>query len=157
VTAASRPTAPPPTRRTARGTPAQLAARLRLALNELNRRTRSQEAASGLSPGRLSALAVIAADGPLRIGELAARMAVSTPTVSHVVDALDEQGLIARRHDPQDRRVCLVGISPAGRNRLAELCTQATDLLAGRIGRLPAEQQATLADALPALEALGRA
>jgi DNA-binding MarR family transcriptional regulator len=156
VTAASRPAAPRGSRRRAWGTPAQLAARLRPALNEVNRRTRSQEAASGLSPGRLSALAIIAADGPLRIGEVAVRMAVSTPTVSHVVDALDEQGLIARRHDPQDRRVCLVGISPAGRNLLAELRTRATDLLTDRIGRLPAEQQDSLADALPALEALGR-
>ncbi|MGI8333003.1 MarR family winged helix-turn-helix transcriptional regulator [Actinomadura scrupuli] len=152
MTGPSRPAAP----RGTRGTPARLAARLRLALNEVNRRTRPQEAASGLSPGRLSALAIVAADGPLRIGELAARMAVSTPTVSHIVDALDEQGLIARRHDPHDRRVCLVGIGPAGRKLLADLCTQATDFLTDRIGRLPPEQQETLADALPVLEALGR-
>jgi DNA-binding MarR family transcriptional regulator len=121
---------------------------------ELTRRTRTQDWASGLTLSRLSALAIIAGGAPVRIGELAARMAVSTPTVSHIIDALDEQGLIARRHDPQDRRVCLVGISPAGRELLAELRTRTTGFLADQIGRLPAEQQAALAHALPALEAL---
>lgn len=32
-------------------------------------------------------------------------MAVSTPTVSHIVDALDKLGLIDRLQDPNDRRV----------------------------------------------------
>jgi DNA-binding MarR family transcriptional regulator len=126
-------------------------------LIEVTRRTRAQDWASDLTPTRLSALAIIAADVPLRIGELATRMAVSTPTVSHIVDALDEQGLIARQHDPHDRRVCLVGISPAGQELLAELRTRTTGFLADQIGRLPAEQQEALSRALPALEAIGRA
>ncbi|MDX6434867.1 MAG: hypothetical protein QOE54_7233 [Streptosporangiaceae bacterium] len=156
-TAAPDAAAPDAAAPAAQGTPAELAGRLRLALNEVTRRTRTQDGMSGLTPSRLSALAIIAAGAPVRIGELAARMAVSTPTVSHLVDVLDEQGLIARRHDPHDRRVCLVGISTAGRRLLAELSTRATGFLADRIGRLPADQQAALAEALPALEALGRA
>jgi DNA-binding MarR family transcriptional regulator len=138
-------------------TPAELAGRLRLAMIELSRRTRPQDWASGLTPSRLSALAIIAAGAPVRIGELAARMAVSTPTVSHLVDVLDEQGLIDRRRDPHDRRVCLVGISPAGRALLADLNTRTTGFLADQIGLLPADQQTALARALPALEAIGRA
>jgi DNA-binding MarR family transcriptional regulator len=130
---------------------------LRLVLIEVTRRTRIQDWASDLTPSRLSALAIIEAGAPLRIGELATRMAVSTPTISHLVEALDEQGLIARRHDPHDRRVCLVGISTAGRDLLAELRTRTTGFLADQIGRLSAEQQRALAAALPALEAIGSA
>jgi DNA-binding MarR family transcriptional regulator len=156
MTARTGAAAPYLSRAGAQESPAELAGRLRLALIDVARRTRTQDWASGLTPSRLSALAIIAAGAPLRIGELAARMAVSTPTVSHIVDALDEQGLIARRNDPHDRRVCLVGISPAGRDLLTGLRTRTTGFLADQIGRLPAEQQEALAHALPALEALGR-
>jgi DNA-binding MarR family transcriptional regulator len=156
-TAAPDPTVPAGTQETPVGTPAELAGRLRLAMVELFRRTRNRDWASGLTPSRLSALAIIGADGPVRIGELAGRMAVTTPSVSHIVDALAEQGLIAREHDTHDRRVCLVGISTAGRELLAELRTRTTGLLADQIGLLPEEQQAALAHALPVLEALGRA
>lgn len=156
-TAAPDPTRPAGTQETPPGTPAELAGRLRLAMVELIRRTRNQDWASGLTPSRLSALAIIGDGGPVRIGELAARMAVTMPSVSHIVDALDEQGLIARELDPHDRRVRLVGISTAGRELLAELRTRTTGLLADQIGLLPEEQQAALAHALPVLEALGRA
>jgi DNA-binding MarR family transcriptional regulator len=153
----ARPVAPGPAGPGAQGVPAELAGRLRLALIELTRRVRTQDWTCGLTPSRFSALAIIADGAPVRIGELAARMGVSTPTVSHIAGALEEQGLISRRHDSHDRRVCLVGISPAGRDLLAELSTRTTGFLADQIVRLPTEQQEALARALPVLEAIGRA
>ncbi|MCO5989545.1 MarR family transcriptional regulator [Actinoallomurus spadix] len=110
-----------------------------------------------LTPSRLSALTMIAADGPLPVGELARRMAVSTPTVSHIVDALAKLRLIDRRPDPRDRRVCRLVLSDAGDELLDDLGRRMTGLLEDQIRRLPAEQQAGLAAALPALEALAAA
>jgi DNA-binding MarR family transcriptional regulator len=52
--------------------------------------------------------------GDLNMSELVARLGVSLPTVSGVVDRLVERGLIARRVNPSDRRRVFVGITPAG-------------------------------------------
>ena len=136
--------------------PAATAGRLRLAMAGLTRRLR-KDWPDDLTPSRLTALATIAAGEPLAVGELAKRMAVSTPTVSHIVDALDKLGLIARLPDPHDRRVCRLTASPAGEELLEELSRHATGLLADRIHQLPPAQQVALDAALPALEALAAA
>jgi DNA-binding MarR family transcriptional regulator len=136
--------------------PAVTAGRLRLAMVGLNRRLR-KDWPDDLTPSRLTALAAIAAGEPLAVGELAKRMAVSTPTVSHIVDALDKLGLIARLPDPHDRRVCRLTTSQAGTELLEELSRRTTGMLAERIHQLPPAQQNALEAALPALEALAAA
>ena len=146
--AEGRPGVPPPDI-------AEIAGRLRLILVDLNRRFRTQDSPGEVTPSQLSALSIVAAAGRLRVGELAAHMAISAPTASHVVDALHDQGLIVREHDPADRRVCRITAAPAGLVLLDDLRKRATGILAERIGRLPADQLAALAEALPALEALG--
>ncbi|MBC6461164.1 MarR family winged helix-turn-helix transcriptional regulator [Actinomadura sp. HBU206391] len=133
---------------------AEIAGRLRLVLADLNRRLRAQDRPTDLTPSRLSALAIIVANGPMKIGELAAQMTVSAPTVSQLIDVLQDQGLIIRDQDARDRRVSRVRASPTGLAVLEDLRKRATGLLAERIGRLPADQRTALADALPALEAL---
>jgi DNA-binding MarR family transcriptional regulator len=133
--------------------PAATAGRLRLALAALTRRVR-KDWPDDLTPTRVTALGAIAAGEPLAISELAKRMGVSTPTVSHIVEALDKQGLIARLTDPHDRRICRLTASEAGTALLEEIGRRTTGLLADRIHHLPAAQQAALEAALPALEAL---
>ncbi|MCO6005089.1 MarR family transcriptional regulator [Actinoallomurus purpureus] len=135
---------------------AAMAGRLRMALVELGRRLR-KDWPDHLTPSRLSALTTIAAGEPLPVGELARRMAVSTPTVSHIVDALERLQLIDRRPDPRDRRVCRLVLSDAGDELLDDLGRRNTGFLADRIRRLPADQRAGLTAALPALEALAAA
>jgi DNA-binding MarR family transcriptional regulator len=136
--------------------PSATAGRLRLAMAGLSRRLR-KDWPDELTPSRVSALATVAAGEPLAVGELAKRMAVSTPTVSHIVDALDKQGLIARLPDPHDRRICRLTTSDAGAELLEELSRRTTGLLADRIHQLPPAQQSALEAALPALEALAAA
>ena len=136
--------------------PAATAGRLKLAMTALSRRLR-KDWPDELTPSRVTALATVAAGEPLAVGELAKRMGVSTPTVSHIVDALDKLGLIARLPDPHDRRVCRLAASAAGAELLVELGRRTTGALADRIGRLPEAQQTALEAALPALEALAAA
>lgn len=136
--------------------PATTAGRLRLAMAGLNRRLR-KDWPDDMTPSRLSALAIIAHDEPLAVGELAKRMAVSTPTVSHIVEALDKLGLIARRPDPHDRRICRLTASAKGAGLLEELGRRTTGTLADRIHELPPDQRSALEAALPALEALAEA
>jgi MarR family transcriptional regulator, transcriptional regulator for hemolysin len=53
--------------------------------------------------------------------ELASRMSIESPTLVRHLDRLEDEGLVVRRRDPQDRRVVRVGLTPAGLRRYAEL------------------------------------
>lgn len=132
---------------------ADLAARLRLAVGRLSRRIRI-DGGESVPPLQLSALVTVEECGPLRLSELARREAVTAPTMSRVLSALDEQGLVVRAADPQDARGVLITLSAEGARRLDEVRTRRTALVARRLTRLTDAQRAALAAALPALEAL---
>ncbi len=52
--------------------------------------------------------------GDLHMSELVARLGVTLPTVSGIVDRLVEHGLVGRRAVESDRRRVFVGLTPAG-------------------------------------------
>jgi DNA-binding MarR family transcriptional regulator len=133
-------------------TDTQLATRLRLAVGRLHRRIRL--ATNDIPPLQLSTLVSIEEHGPLRLGELAAREAVTAPTMTRVLAGLDERGLIVRTPDPEDARSVRVSLSDVGRRVLADVRTRRTALLDARLARLTPQQRAALVAALPALEAL---
>ncbi len=131
----------------------ELAARLRLVVGRLSRRIRI-DGRESVPPLQLSAMVTVEERGPLRLSELARREAVSVPTMSRVLAALDEQRLVVRTPDPQDARGVLVTLSAEGERRLAQVRNHRTALVARRLRRLDAAQRASVAAALPALEAL---
>ena len=130
----------------------ELATRLRLAVGRLARRIRL--ATNDVPPLQFSALATLDKHGPLRSGELAQREAVTAPTMTRVLAALAERGLIVKEADPTDARSVRVSLSPAGVETLARIRSERTALLGARVARLSPEQRAALIAALPALESL---
>src|SRR5229473_2111765 len=70
--------------------------RLHSAAIHLLRRLRRQDDASGLTAPRLSALSVIVFSGPLTLGALATAEQVRPPTMTRLVAALEEAGLVVR-------------------------------------------------------------
>jgi DNA-binding MarR family transcriptional regulator len=130
----------------------ELAARLRVAVGRLHRRIRLDS--NDVPPLQLSTLVTIQDHGPLRLGELAAREAVSAPTMTRVLAALDERGLIVRSPDPGDARSTLVALSPVGVEVLADVRSRRTALVDARLARLTPQQRAALEAAIPALEAM---
>lgn len=131
----------------------ELAARLRLVVGRLHRRIRI-DAHESIPPLQLSALSTVDQHGPLRLSELARREAVTAPTMSRVLAALDEQGLVIRTPDPRDARGVRIVLSEQGAARLAEVRSHRTALVARRLARLDDGYRAALTAALPALEAL---
>jgi len=131
----------------------ELAAHLRIAVGRLHRRIRI-DGRESIPPLQLSALVTVEKCGPLRLSDLARREAVTAPTMSRVLSALDEQGLVVRSPDPQDARGVLITLSDLGGTRLNEVRTHRTALVARRLTRLNHDQRRALAAALPALEAL---
>lgn len=131
----------------------ELATRLRLAVGRLHRRIRI-DGQEPVPPLQLSALVSVEQHGPLRLSELARLEAVSAPTMSRVLAALDGQGLVERAPDPGDARCTQISLTPAGARILTAVRRRRTALLARRLARLDGEQRTTLAAALPALEAM---
>lgn len=131
----------------------EVASRLRLAVGRLNRRIRI-DGSESLPPLQLSTLVTVEQYGPLRLSELARREGVTAPTMSRVLSALDDQGMVERAAAPGDARGVLISISADGLDRLREVRSQRTALVARRLDRLDAAQRAALEAALPAIEAL---
>jgi DNA-binding MarR family transcriptional regulator len=136
--------------------PGEVADRLHSAAIHLLRRLRTEDAASGLTAPRLSALSVIVFGGPLTLGALAAAEQVRPPTMTRLVAALERAGLVTREPDPEDRRQVLLRATPAGRKLLEEGRARRTATLARRVAALPPDDLAALARAADLLERLAR-
>ena len=122
----------------------EVASRLRIAVNRLNRRLR-REALGGLSPAQASALGSVHRHGGPTLGELAALEQVQPPTVTRIVAALGEAGMVTRVPDATDRRIVRVRTTPEGERVLARIRTRKNAFLRRRLDQLgaPEQQQAT--------------
>src|ERR671935_2609190 len=69
------------------------------------RHVRRDDPATGLSAARLSALSVLVFGGPRTLGELAGAEHVRPATMTRIVQALEQDGLVRRESDPDDGRV----------------------------------------------------
>ncbi|HEX4830819.1 MAG TPA: MarR family transcriptional regulator [Trebonia sp.] len=127
--------------------------RLRVAIARLSRRLRRHEIA-GLTPTQLAALSTVERSGPLRLGDLAAAEGIAPSTLTRLVTALEESGLVTRRPDPSDARASTIAITDHGGQTMDRLRDEGTAVLEQSLLLLTAEQRAALAAALPALEAL---
>ena len=133
----------------------EFAGRLRIAAGRIARDGLGQKRVDGMTPSRMTALAVLAAEQePLRMGELATRLGISAPTVSWLFDHLAERGFLERTTDEDDHRATRVCLSAEGRRGLAAVREHGAGLLADRIAALDDGERAALEIALPVLERL---
>lgn len=131
----------------------EVAASLRLSTTRLARRLRA-EADMGLTPSLLSALAVVHVHGPVTLGALAELEGVSPPTVTKVVNRLQDDDLVERIVDESDKRVCRVVTTGAGERLLDSSRERKNAWLAERLAQLDDEQLAQLSAAARVLETL---
>ena len=71
-----------------------------------------------LTLAQLKALYVVAATGPIRMGQLADRLGTALSTATGVVDRLVPMGMVERLEDPSDRRQVLVRATDFATGRL---------------------------------------
>ncbi|MDX6325050.1 MAG: hypothetical protein QOK15_1404 [Nocardioidaceae bacterium] len=134
---------------------ADLAGGLRTAINRLAHVLRAPATSRGVTPTRLTALAILDRHGPLRPGDLAARMNITAASMSRLTEVLEQGGWVTRDPDPGDRRACLLELSAHGRATLAEVGRENARDLAADIGTLTRDERAALEAALPVLTLLG--
>jgi DNA-binding MarR family transcriptional regulator len=130
-----------------------LVARLRLAMVRLTRQLRRADPV-GLSLAAVSALTTIALRGQMTLGELAEAERLQSPSVTRIVDRLEEAGLVRRVPCREDRRIVRAVATAEGHRVLEERWCEGNAFLADRIASLRPGEQASLRSAVRLLEAL---
>jgi len=133
-----------------------VAARLHSASIRLLRTLRREDDGSGLSAPRLSALSVVVFAGPMSLADLAEAEQVRPPTMSRIVDALVDRGLITRVVDPRDRRSVRIAATADGTHLLEAGRERRVHALIRRLGRLADSERRALARGVEILERVAR-
>ncbi|SDL18455.1 DNA-binding transcriptional regulator, MarR family [Streptomyces indicus] len=102
----------------------------------------------GLTLARAGVLWALFHDGPMTQRALAAARGVTPRNVTGLLDALQEEGLVAREAHPTDRRATLVSLTPKGREFTAGLRGGRDELAALLFADLPPERLDTFAATL---------
>lgn len=89
---------------------------------------------------QLKVLLCLYINGPYRMSDLAAALAVSTPTATGIVDRLVGRGDIDRRHDAEDRRVVTCYLTDQGQQNISELWMAKFEVFREIFGTLTPEE-----------------
>jgi DNA-binding MarR family transcriptional regulator len=142
-------------------TDAGLANALRISVSRLARRLRVERAGglaeSGLSDTQVAALAVLERQIAMTPGELAGHEKVQPPSMTRVITALEERGLVQRAPHPTDRRQVVLSVTEEGRQLVNQFRRRRDAWLAMRLRELTPQERATLRAAAPILEKLSQA
>jgi DNA-binding MarR family transcriptional regulator len=125
---------------------ARLASDLRVVLGQLVRRLRAEHRFS-LSHGAV--LGRLDREGPRSVSELATAERIRPQSMAQTVSELEEDGLVSRHPDPDDRRRAIVELTESGHAVLAAERRQREGWLAQAIAEgLSEEEQQVLAEAV---------
>jgi DNA-binding MarR family transcriptional regulator len=104
-----------------------------------------------LSLTAVATLGSLDRQGAQRITTLATAQGVSQPSMTQLVQRLEQRGLVVRGSDPADGRVALVKLTDHGRAILALRRRQNAEQIAGLLSDLSDAQATALGDALAAV------
>lgn len=108
-------------------------------------------AAAELTMPQLKVLLLLANSGSAPVSWLAARMSVSPPNITGILDRLEERGWVRRTSDPRDRRIVRIVLSDSGQELLHDLFTAGAAQVHEAMSDMPADSLKALTSALPAL------
>jgi DNA-binding MarR family transcriptional regulator len=132
----------------------EIASLLHDQFSRLTRQLRNMELPQGMTPERLSALSVIDKRGPISVTALADKEMVRPATMSRMVSALVDEGLVRRSEDKNDGRGVLVSATPKGRRAYQRAQQQRLQHFAEALGELTPEQLSAMRSLAAALEKL---
>ena len=135
----------------------ELASALRICVMRLARRLRNQRSNDALTISQLAALASLDRHGAMTPGELAAHEKVQPPSMTRILDKLEQLGLVERAPHPTDRRQVMVIPTPRAKAMLREDRRRRDAWLATRLRMLTSTERDTLRAAASILERLAQA
>jgi DNA-binding MarR family transcriptional regulator len=90
-----------------------------------------------LSLTAVATLGSLARQGPQRITALASAEGVSQPSMTQLIQRLEQRGLVIRGSDPSDGRVALVSLTEEGKAALAARRERNAEMIAELLAGLP--------------------
>ena len=142
--------APPPSERETEADLGDLVLRVARGLRQ---RGAAVTAPWDLAPHHARALRVVARHVQVRPGRIAAHLRVAPRSVTDVLDALEERGLVERAPDPADRRATVVTLTASGRRLVDEIDEARRADAHAYFSQLSERDQATLRRILTTLDA----
>ena|SRR5438552_14005716 len=112
------------------------------------------DAPAELPQAQFHILHMLSEEGELSVGDIAERHQASVPTISRMLNSLEQGGLIDRRIDPADRRAIRVSLTATGRQTHQRLIGAFSGALAQVIDPLSDSQLEDLIRAFGHLERL---
>ena len=116
------------------------------------RHVRREDPATGVPPARLSALSVLVYGGPRTLGELASAEQVQPPTMTRIVQALEQDRLVRRERDADDGRVHRLHATAKGRRVMQRGRERRIASLAALLDRLTKDEVARVRQAAELVE-----
>lgn len=101
-----------------------------------------------------STLSTLDRTGPRRLTDLAVIEGVTQPSMSVLVTGLERAGLAERRQEPSDKRIVMVALTAAGSDYIQARRKAGARAFASLIDKLPGDEAAALAAAVPAMDRL---
>ena len=127
---------------------------LRLVLQKVARRIRSNRAGDGVSDAQLSVLFLLDRSGESTPGRIAEAEHVTPPSINRTLGTLEEAGWIERRPDPGDARRVLVRLSAQGGEVVRETRRLRTAWFTRQLDALTPDERRALDTVIPVLRKL---
>jgi DNA-binding MarR family transcriptional regulator len=134
----------------------ELAGALRISVMRLARRLRNQRTDYSVSITQLAVLGSLMRHGTMTPRELADHERIQPPSMTRILAALEEKGLIQRTGHPTDRRQVLVSLTDSAVAMISEDHRRREAWLTKRLAELTPGERATLRAAAPILERLAQ-
>ena len=115
------------------------------------RREIAKHALAELGGQGFLALGIAFRHGPVRISEIASRLAVDLSVASRQVAALAEAGYVSRERDPSDGRAQVITVTKAGQRVLMDSHRRMVDAFAAVLGEWPEAEIDALTERLARL------
>ena len=135
----------------------EVARALNSAAIHLLRGLRRVDRLAELTPARLSALSVLVFAGPCTLGRLARTEDVAGPTMTRIVDGLEQAGLARRTTHPDSGRSVLIEATDAGTTLMQAAADRRVRAIVTALQTLPGAAQAAIRSAATHLPALAAA
>lgn len=131
--------------------PLETLGKFRIIIRAAQRHSAAVQKQCGVSGAQLWMLQEIAEAPGLRVGDLAARMAIHQTTTSNLIDALEKRGYLKKSRGETDQRVVNLLLTAAGAKVLRKAPRPARGLLPEALARVNDKKRAQLDAGLQAL------
>jgi MarR family transcriptional regulator, 2-MHQ and catechol-resistance regulon repressor len=121
------------------------------AFHAVSARARTDIERYGLRESEFAVLEALYHKGPLTLGEVGRKVLLTSGSITHVVNKLEERGLVARRWCDEDQRVCHAELREAGRLLMCRVFPAHAQAIAGAVSGLGVEEQRAATELLKRL------